>query len=122
MYRKLYEFICENGKLEFERTKSKEEIVKTIQGLLTLGQRLGHDDVPSDEMIQYFEKEFDIENIVEFLNGIRSTNMWGDRRHDPKYYEKDLPLASEEVLGQMSENVLKWGNGKFSKESSSYKK
>ena len=109
MYKKLYERICEKGKLEFERTKSKEEIMRVILGLLQMGQGLNHSIQPSDEMLQYFAEEFDIECMVEFVNRRKRSNLWGDRRHDPRYIEQDLPLASEAVIEEMSKSVLEWG-------------
>ena len=109
MYKKLYERICEKGNLEFERTKSKEEIMQVIQGLLKMGQGLNHSIQPSDEMLQYFAKEFDVECIVEFINRRKRSNLWEDRRHDPRYIEQDLPLASADVIEKMSESVLEWG-------------
>ena len=109
MYRKLYDDICENEKLEFERAKSKEEVLQVIQGLLKMGHELGHDAHPTDEMLQYFAKEFDTECIVEFINRRRRSNLWEDRRHDPRYIEQDLPLANDEAIEKMSNSILEWG-------------
>ena len=35
--------------------------------------------------------------------------MWGDRRHDSRYIEKDLPLAGDEIVEKIADNVLDWG-------------
>ncbi len=109
MYKKLYERICEKGKLEFERSKSKEEIMEVIHGLLKMGQGLNHSVQPSEEMLQYFAKEFDTECMVEFINRKKRSNLWEDRRHDPRYIEQDLPLANADVIKKISESVLEWG-------------
>ena len=109
MYKKLYEIICKDGKLEFERIKSKEEIMQVIQGLLKMGQGLNHSIQPSDEMLQYFAKEFDTECMVEFINRRKRSNLWEDRRHDPRYIEQDLPLASADDVEKMSKSILEWG-------------
>ena len=109
MYKKIYESICENGKLEFERKKSKEEIIQVIKGLLKMGQRLGHSVQPDDKMLKYFAKEFNTECMVEFINRSKSSNLWGDVRHDPRYIEQDLPLASDYDVEKISQRVLEWG-------------
>ena len=56
-----------------------------------------------------FAKEFDTECIVEFINRRKRSNLWGDRRHDPRYIEQDLPLASAETVEKMSKSILEWG-------------
>lgn len=109
MYKNLYEIICKDGKLEFERIKSKEEIMQVIQGLLKMGQELGHSIQPSDEMLQYFAKEFDTECMVEFINRRKRSNLWGEKRHDPRYIEQDLPLASTDAVDKISNSILEWG-------------
>ena len=109
MYKRLYQNICEKGKLEFERTKSKDEVLRVIHGLLELGQKLGHDITPSDKMIEYFERNFDIQCLVEYVNRVRRTNMNIERHHDYRYIEQDLPLASDEEVDKISNSVTEWG-------------
>ncbi len=109
MYKRLYEKIGATGKLEFEKSKGKEEVIGKIHGLLKLGQAQGHDLKPTDEMIQYFEKEFDTECLVEFVNRRRRSYLWDTSRHDPRYIEQDLPLASDEEVARIANSVSEWG-------------
>lgn len=109
IYATLYEEIKKNSKLEVKRTKSKEEIIKTIKELLIMGLRLDHSLEPSDKMKKYFFQNFDIECMVEFLNRERRTFQWPDRRHDYKYIEQDLPLASDEDIERIARNIFEIG-------------
>ena len=109
IYATLYEEIKKNSKLEVKRTKSKEEIIKTIKELLIMGLRLDHSLEPSDKMKNYFFQNFDTECRVEFLNRERRTFQWPDRRHDYNYIEQDLPLASDEDIERITRNVFEIG-------------
>ena len=109
IYKKLYEKIRENGKLEFERTRSKEEILERIKEFLRLGKMLGHNPKPSDEMYKYFDENLDIECLVELLNRRERTYMWPDSHHDYRYIEQDLPLADDSAVERISGRIKEWG-------------
>ena len=105
MFEKLYKGINENGKLEFEKAKSKEEILLIMSRLFKMAEWLDGSRKPTDEMIQYFEKEFDIECIVEFVH--RHRKIPGDSTHGIRYIEQDLPLADEKTIEKLAKDVLK---------------
>ena len=109
MYERLYDKIGKTGKLEFERSKSKEEVLGKIQGLINLGRAQGHSLEPTDRMIKYLEEEFDTQCMVEFLNRVRRTYLWDTSRHDPRYIEQDLPLADDQDVALVTSRVSEWG-------------
>ena len=116
MYKKLYKKISTDGKLEFKRTKSKEEIISIISELLYLGKELNHNTEPSDKMLDYLNEKFDTECIVEFISRRRRTHLWGEKRHDPRYIEQDLPLADDDRIQKITKSVLEWGRDEISSE------
>ena len=98
MFDRLSAQINQEGKLEFERTKSKEEIINIIYELLRMGFKLKHELKPSDKMVQYFEDMFDAECIIEYFNRRYRTYQWDDNLHDYRYIEQDKPLASDQDI------------------------
>jgi hypothetical protein len=95
---KIYQ-ICQanNGDLVYKKSGDKEKIIESIAELLKLGRQ----PELQNEMIQYFE-QMDIESLVELINRKRRTHLWEPSRHDHKYVERDLPMASEKDIARIA--------------------
>ena len=109
MWEYLYNNLQEDGTLKINPDLSKEQILKKINQFLSLGLRLGHSTVPSKKMCQYFESEFSVECVVEFIHRRRRTFQWEPASHDYKYIEQDLPLASDEEVKEIAAKISEWG-------------
>ena len=108
----------------FIKKKNKEEILEEIRSFLDLGQNIGYMDAEYwDEMVQYVNKNLDIECIIEFLNRRRLVEKEQQLDQDlpilnrtyfdddeKLYIEQDLPMASDEdierIIDLMSESVI----------------
>ena len=110
MWAHLYDTIQKDGKLNINNSITKEEIIDKIRNLLIMGLELGHETMPSEVMCKYFEDEFGVECMLEFIRRENRTYQFDDRHHDYKYVEKDLPLADAAEIEEWTAKITNWGN------------
>ena len=91
-----------NGKLHFSKTGNTEYVIDKLLKLVQMGR---DSSISDDKLRDYFDNEIDIECIIELFNRRRYTGLWLERRHDPRYLEKELPMASIDYINYLVEEI-----------------